>query len=239
MPPVNRKNLQSILYVDDDSDILALVQMALQEIGGFQVQTLSSTRRAVTFAETMRPDLIMLDMMMPGLDGASLFDLFKKNEMLCDTPIVFMTARVQPADIARYIACGAAGIISKPFNPITLPRDIRQMWDSFQEKMSKNSSHSLDDLKQRYLKNLPVKREAIEAFIKQTGSKRLPVQAFRKIEELLHNLAGSGGTYGYRAITNSARALEKMVVATPHSPELQAVGAKLLAAIDRALLDLA
>ena len=236
LPPMQQTDLHDILYIDDDRDILTITQFALEKIGGFHVETCNSGGKGLAAAEAMHPDLIMLDVMMPDVDGPSLLRSIQNNRQLCGTPVVFMTARMRPAEIDRYAALGAVGIIPKPFNPVTLSDDIRNIWQTYQRNAAISAAIGYNDLRQQYLKNLPAKRTEVEAFLRHIRVAK-PSQALAtRIEHLAHNLAGSGETYGYRALGKAARVLEEILISRPNSPKMLLVASRLIAAIDRTLI---
>lgn len=121
-------SLQRILYVDDEPDIQAIVKTALEALGGFTVCTCDCGADAVTEVPVFKPDMILLDMMMPGLNGIETFDALKALPEMADTPVVFVTAKAQSDELNKYKALGAAGTIPKPFDPITLSDDLHQIW---------------------------------------------------------------------------------------------------------------
>ncbi len=229
--------LQKILFIDDDPDILSLVQMTLETIGGFEVHTCTSARKGMALAEACHPDLILLDVMMPDIDGPSLMGKIRSNKFIGSTPVVFMTARVQPAEMDKYVALGAAGVIPKPFNPVTLPDEVQELWHGYQCSVCGNMADYVADLKQHYINNLPAKREQIEAFIKKLKAGKSPAVLRRDIEHVVHNLAGSGTTYGYQTISKSARLLEEMLSSAPDSPKLSSVAEKLVEGINRVIAE--
>ena len=121
--------LSKILYVEDDLDIQEVAKMALEMVGGYTLQVCASGPEAISVAPGFAPDLILLDVMMPGMDGPTTLMEMRKLPNLADTPAVFMTAKVMPADIARYKAMGAADVIAKPFDPMELAARIREIWE--------------------------------------------------------------------------------------------------------------
>lgn len=122
------KPLTRITYVEDEPDIRAVAQIALEDLGGFTVDMCRSGREALEKAPSFEPDMIILDVMMPGMDGIETYRALKADERLAVAPVVFMTAKVQSHEIESYRALGAAGVIPKPFNPLTLPDQVRAMW---------------------------------------------------------------------------------------------------------------
>jgi two-component system OmpR family response regulator len=122
-----------ILHVDDQPDIRGIVKLALGKIGGFSVCSCSSGEEALAAAPGFDPQLLLIDMSMPGMDGMSL--LLRMREAGVAAPAVFFTARINPSDIDRYKAAGAIGTVSKPFDPLKLGRQLTQIWaDHFSEK---------------------------------------------------------------------------------------------------------
>ena len=127
-------DLCRILMVEDDPDIQAVAQMALEALGGFTVGLCNSGYEALDQAPRFDPDLILLDMMMPGLDGAGTFARLQTLEAVRDVPVIFLTARVQPHEVEAYHALGAAGVLRKPFDPLALPAAVLHIWEQCEEK---------------------------------------------------------------------------------------------------------
>lgn len=119
-----------IMVVDDDPDILTIAAMALETLGGFDIETCASGHDALDRVGLFRPDLILLDATMPGMDGPETFHALSENESARDVPIVFFTGRTQSEDIARFEALGAAGVVEKPFDPMSLAETVTQIWQS-------------------------------------------------------------------------------------------------------------
>jgi len=122
--------LNKILYVEDDLDIQVVAQMALETVGGFTLCVCSSGQEAIDTAATFEPDMILLDVMMPEMDGPTTLVGLRAIESLQDTPAVFMTAKVMPSDVERYKNLGAVDVIAKPFDPMTLATRIQVIWSA-------------------------------------------------------------------------------------------------------------
>jgi CheY-like chemotaxis protein len=118
-----------VLLIDDDEDIRKVGRLSLEAVGRFQTAIAASAREGIQVAAMDRPDLILMDMMMPGMDGLTALHEIHQTAGLEAVPVVFMTAKVQRSDIDRYVALGAAGVIRKPFDPMTLPEEIRAILD--------------------------------------------------------------------------------------------------------------
>jgi two-component system, OmpR family, response regulator len=121
-------SLKNILYVDDEPDIRTVVQLALERSGDFSVVTAASADEALGRLESWRPDLIVLDVMMPGTDGPGLLAQLKKDDRFRHIPVVFMTAKAQPRELESFKALGALGVIAKPFDPFTLAAELHALW---------------------------------------------------------------------------------------------------------------
>ena len=124
-PPI----LNRILYVEDEPDIRFVAEMALQAVGGFTMITCASGEEALSAAAAARADLLLLDVMMPGMDGPSTLKALRALPATASTPVIFMTAKVQAAEVAVYKALGALEVIPKPFDPMELAAQIQKIWD--------------------------------------------------------------------------------------------------------------
>jgi two-component system OmpR family response regulator len=114
-----------LLYVDDEADIREVAELALSLDSSFEVRTCASGEEAIAIAPEWCPDLILLDVMMPGMDGPTAFERLRKLPETAATTIVFITARTQAREVERFKAMGAAGVIAKPFDPMGLARIVR------------------------------------------------------------------------------------------------------------------
>ena len=120
--------LTRICYVEDDEDIQRIVRMSLERVGKMTVAVVSDPTQALQAFAEFRPDLVMLDWMMPVLDGPALFKQMKLRPETSALPVVFITARASQRDLDELKQLGAAGTISKPFSPKDLPEQLRQIW---------------------------------------------------------------------------------------------------------------
>ena len=121
-------SLSRILYVEDEPDIQAVAKLALEAIGGFTVAICSSGQEALEKAPAYAPQLILLDVMMPGMDGPTTLKALRQLPGLAATPVVFMTAKVQPQEVQEYKGMGALDVIAKPFDPMTLAATVSGIW---------------------------------------------------------------------------------------------------------------
>lgn len=120
--------LKRILYAEDEIDIQEIVKISLAELGGFDLQICSSGEELLNVYAGFTPDLILLDVMMPGMDGIATFNALKTMPEFSNTPVIFMTAKVQVNEVQSYKDIGALDVISKPFNPMELPDMLRAIW---------------------------------------------------------------------------------------------------------------
>lgn len=120
--------LTHILYAEDEDDIRTIAQIALEDIGGFTVTYCSSGRKALEAAKEINPDLLLFDVMMPEMDGPTTLREIRKLPNCEHTPIIFMTAKIQAAEIDEYNKLGAIATIAKPFDPLSLAAIIQQAW---------------------------------------------------------------------------------------------------------------
>ena len=121
--PLNR-----ICYVEDDEDIQRIVRLSLEKVGKMTVEVVSDPTLAIAAITAFRPDLVMLDWMMPKMDGPTLFREMRQRPETSALPVVFITAKASQRELDELAAMGAAGTISKPFSPKDLPDQLREIW---------------------------------------------------------------------------------------------------------------
>jgi CheY-like chemotaxis protein len=122
------ESLNRILLVEDEEDIRAVAEVALETLGGFDVKLCGSGEEALESIEGFSPQMIILDVMMPGMDGPETLRAIRKLSGYAETPAVFMTAKVQSEEIESYLAEGAVGVIPKPFDPMALSDRLLEIW---------------------------------------------------------------------------------------------------------------
>ena len=121
--------LQKVFYVEDEEDIQKVARLALEMVGRFTVKICSSGQEALREVEAFAPDLILLDVRMPGMDGPTTLQNLRKMPGMEQVPVAFMTAKVQPQEVEQYRSLGAIGVIPKPFNPMTLSSQVMELWE--------------------------------------------------------------------------------------------------------------
>lgn len=120
--------LTRILYVDDDDDIRTVAVFSLEIVGGFEIVACGSGSEALARADDFAPQLLLLDVMMPEMDGPAVLAALRALPATAATPAIFMTAKVQTAEVERLRTLGAIDVIAKPFDPMQLPDKIRTIW---------------------------------------------------------------------------------------------------------------
>lgn len=120
--------LTRLLYVEDESDIRMIAEIALAQIAGFTVETCANGDEGIESIKCFRPQLILLDVMMPGMDGPQVLKRIQQLPDFSGTPVVFITAKAQIEEIEKLKTLGAVDVITKPFNPMTLGDEIKTIW---------------------------------------------------------------------------------------------------------------
>jgi two-component system OmpR family response regulator len=120
--------LKSIILVEDEPDIQILIKIALETVGKFNTQIFSSGKELIKRIDSLSADLILLDVMMPDMDGMTVLLNLRKNPHSSKIPVIFITASVSNKDIAKYKKTGALDVIAKPFDPMTLADRVKQIW---------------------------------------------------------------------------------------------------------------
>jgi DNA-binding response OmpR family regulator len=116
-----------ILIIDDDPDIRLIAGLSLARVGGMDVIEAAGGVEGVRKAQEEKPDVILLDMMMPTMDGSETLAALRSQPATAETPVIFLTAKAVDAEVERMRALGAAGVLIKPFDPRTLPADVRAL----------------------------------------------------------------------------------------------------------------
>lgn len=124
------RSLRRILMVEDDADIALLGQIALEDIGGYEVAVCGSGDEALARLAEFKPDLALLDYRLPGMNGGELLGAMRQRPDSADLPVIFLTASVMPDRVSHLLGLGAADLIAKPFDPMTLAAQIESIWAS-------------------------------------------------------------------------------------------------------------
>ncbi|MEX2304730.1 MAG: response regulator [Waddliaceae bacterium] len=128
---VNIQKLKKILLAEDDLDIQEITCFALRSIGGYSVDVCSSGVEVLEKIDKIHPQLILLDVMMPDMDGVETLRRLRDLSQYQEIPVIFFTAKIQSDDIARYINSGVSDVIPKPFDPLLLSDTIEEIWNKW------------------------------------------------------------------------------------------------------------
>ena len=126
----NSRSLKTLMYVDDDADIREIVEMSLGLDGALKVMSSDGGERALVKMRVEKPDLVVLDVMMPNMDGPTMLKRMRSDPDLRHIPVIFMTAKPDPAETARFIELSAIGVIAKPFDPMALGGQVKALWSA-------------------------------------------------------------------------------------------------------------
>ena len=199
-----------ILHVDDEPDIREVVELSLGLDPDFAVQSCGSGKEALAVAAQWHPDFILLDVMMPVMDGPETLVQLRESATTASIPVIFMTARAQAREVDHFRSLGAVGVIPKPFDAMTLAASVRSYVQPAHDP--------LDDLRAGFLKR--VKKDAAALSDDRVGLKdgsRLP-STLDRIKRTAHGLSGAGGIYGFAEISDAAADLEDAVIAELADP---------------------
>lgn len=125
------RRLQRIVHVEDDESIRAIAKVALERVGSFTLLSCASGDEALKKTAQFAPDMILLDVMMPGLDGPTTLQKLRETMDLTAVAIVFMTAKVQSSEIEYYKSIGACNVVLKPFDVMTLSEQLGKYWTEY------------------------------------------------------------------------------------------------------------
>jgi two-component system OmpR family response regulator len=199
-----------ILHVDDEPDIREVVEMSLGLDRAFTTRNCGSGKEALVVASEWMPDFILLDVMMPVMDGPATLAQLRCNERTANIPVIFMTARAQAREGDHFRALGAVGVIAKPFDPMTLSASVRSYVGPARDPM--------DDLRAGFL--LRVKKDAAtlseqRLILRGGGRMKATLDSMRHIA---HGLSGAGGIYGFAELSDAAADLEDAIIAELADP---------------------
>jgi len=212
--------LDRILFVDDEPDIRTVASLALDEVGGLTVKACAGGAEAIEEVVAFRPDLILLDVMMPGMDGPATLKKFREMPDVCDTPAIFFTAKTQKSDIDKLQQLGAVSVLRKPFDPMTLADEIREVWNGLGTESQPTQYEAsvrtqLDALTETFVAEAGSQMFDLRSAVKALAAVQSSEQAREQLETIrqtAHKLAGRGGTFGYPEISRVASQLEDRAV---------------------------
>lgn len=132
--------IEKIFLVDDDPNIRRIAEISLKKLGPWQVELAASGRELLALLKQGKPDLLILDVMMPEMDGPTTFQMVREQFPNLKLPVIFMTAKVMSHEVDEYLNLGAAGVICKPFNPKDLADEVRSICDRWEASNASSDS---------------------------------------------------------------------------------------------------
>jgi two-component system OmpR family response regulator len=194
-----------LLHIDDEADIREIIEISLGLDPTFIVRGCESGTEGLAVAAEWCPDVILLDMMMPVIDGPATLMRLRANPVTADIPVIFMTARTQARELDHLRSVGAVGVIAKPFDPMTLAALVRRQLQPAEDPLKELRASFLQRVK-RDIDALSLDRAALQNRIE------LP-DTLDRIRHIAHGLSGAGGIYGFPEISDAAAAVEDATLA--------------------------
>jgi CheY-like chemotaxis protein len=192
-----------VLHVDDEPDIREVVEISLGFDPAFVTRSCSSGQEALAVALEWQPDIILLDVMMPVMDGPATLLRLRENTRTATIPVVFMTARAQTRELDSFRSLGAIGVIPKPFNPMTLAASVHSYVPPIDPMV---------ELRVAFLQRARKDATALAGLrTALQGSTDAPA-TLSGIKQIAHGLSGAGGIFGFAEISDSAAALEAEII---------------------------
>ncbi|WP_066017621.1 response regulator [Endozoicomonas atrinae] len=202
------QKLDRILLVEDSYHIRSLLNMTLTVLNNYQVYAFDCGETALNQAADLDPQLIILDVMMPGMDGPTVMEKLKTFSKYRDIPYIFLTSKVHRDDLADFERYGVTGVIAKPFEPTELSGMIESIWAKYHQSRNDLYKDQFLLLQEEYLENLHI---TIDSLNRHTNSLEQHIgytsDQLDELSILINDLCGSGKTYGFDDISSSAQIL--------------------------------
>jgi CheY-like chemotaxis protein len=193
-----------VLHVDDEADIREVVEFSLGLDPNLVMRSCASGEEALAIVETWTPDVMLLDVMMPVMDGAATLLRLRENPQTAGIPVVFMTARAQSRELDLLRSLGAVGVIPKPFDPMVLAASVRSHVEP--------PSTRLGVMQQQFLRRVSGDLVALAGHWSAIESGPAGLASLAVIRSIAHGLAGSAGIFGFDELSDAAAILEEAVV---------------------------
>jgi CheY-like chemotaxis protein len=225
-----------VLHVDDEPDIREVVEISLGLDADFEMRSCASGEQALALAAAWPPDIILLDVMMPVMDGPATLARLRSNAETAGIPVVFMTARAQSRELDIFRSLGAVGVICKPFDPMTLAASVRS-YVGQKDDLSPKSEASLKNdqliaLQDLFLKRLEDDAATLERLWNSRNDDRGGKDTANRIKDISHGLAGAGGVFGHSVISKAA---EKLFLTVGIAPDISDASGSIEAALNHLL----
>lgn len=206
------ENRQRVLYVDDEADIRGIVEYALEDESDMELKMCASGHDAVECVTDFKPHIILLDVMMPGMDGPTTLKKFRELAETENTPVIFVTAKVQPHEVQHFISLGAVDVIAKPFEPMELAKQIRRHFRSEVPEEPEKKRDKFNALCESYKAELPGRILSIKSEWQQAQKQERPHEHLSIMHRLIHSISGSAQSFGFRALSELARNIEQTIL---------------------------
>jgi CheY-like chemotaxis protein len=210
------RKFQSVLFVDDDPDVREVVQATLGLIAGLQVYTAGSGEQAIDLAYELRTDLVLMDVVMPGLDGPSTLKRMRERAPISDIPVIFLSAKVLPATVAHFLELGAIGVIGKPFDPLTLSDELLSQWKRAGAAREIKRTRAARSQVQARVSSLTASflqrtRDDVVRLRSMVESARHGNQSLlNEVHRVAHSIRGAGTMFGFPEVSAAAEAIERL-----------------------------
>ncbi len=209
-----------VLYAEDDPGIQAVAKVALGQLGGYDLLICNSGEELLEAFADFAPDLVLLDFMMPGMDGLQTLQQLQRRPDARHTPVIFITARGQAADVNQIMQAGALGIIQKPFDPMTLGSRINKLWKQHQASQQQSQQvfdNHIEQLRRLYVEQLPELSEQLAEAWSRLHRGQGTSLVNSSFHQQVHKLAGSAGMYGLLDVSQAAHQVETILQAAETS----------------------
>lgn len=214
-----------VLHVDDEPDIREVVELSLGLDPGLVVRSCASGEEALVAVEGWAPAVILLDVVMPVMDGATTLGHLRSNPRTVHIPVVFMTARAQSRELDLFRSLGAVGVIRKPFDPVALAATLRA-------HIAPPPVTRLGEMRQEFLQRVDDDLIAMARHWSAMGDRTDVSSSLVGIRSIAHKLAGAGGIFGFDEISEAAATLEEAVI---HGCDGSGSVSEIGAALDRVM----
>jgi CheY-like chemotaxis protein len=193
-----------VLHVDDEPDIREVVEFALLLDQNLVMRSCASGEEALVVAEAWRPDIVLLDVMMPAMDGPTTLSRLHANPRTAGVPVIFMTARAQSRELDLLRSLGAVGLIPKPFDPMTLAASVRAYVEPQDAR--------LGEMRADFLQRVDGDLVALAGHWSALEDESAIPFSLAEIRSIAHGLAGAGGIFGFDELSTAAATLEEAVI---------------------------
>ncbi len=225
-----------VLLVDDDPDLRLIIATGLEAVGGFEVDVAASGPEGIEAARRRRPDIVVLDVKMPGMDGPATVGAFRREARLADLPVVLLTASIGPEGRAALADLDVAAVLAKPVDPTSLAFTLRGLLEQRPQDGASTDSDMMAglvrDMWSRLRPRVLTRLDDLDAVQRRAEAGQLTTQEREGALVEAHRLAGSLGTYGFHDASEAARRAEQVL---EHDPLDVAALGRVLAQLRRGL----